>query len=112
MGARPRRVSTASSQVEISTNRLLRPAPLESSFALARRRGQRASVGPTTTASKSRRPSFPGTSPELAHSPSRQQAGWYFDRGLYTVLFAIALGILTEISRNVRANTATANEAP
>jgi len=55
---------------------------------------------------------FPGTSPELAHSPSRQQAGWYFDRGLYTVLFAIALGILTEISRNVRANTATANEAP
>jgi hypothetical protein len=28
----------------------------------------------------------------------------FFDHGLYTVLFAIALGILTEISRNVRAS--------
>jgi hypothetical protein len=36
--------------------------------------------------------------------PRRQSWGEVIDTGVYTVIFAIALGILTEISRNVRAN--------
>ena len=33
-----------------------------------------------------------------------KSSGQVIDRGIYTVHFAIALGILTEISRSVRAN--------
>jgi hypothetical protein len=56
---------------------------------------------------------FGGNTPEqLAaalkrYFPSRQSWGEVVDSGIYTVLFAIALGILTEISRNVRANRTT-----
>jgi hypothetical protein len=36
-----------------------------------------------------------------------RSSGEVIDRGVYYVCFAIALGILTEISRSVRANRAT-----
>jgi hypothetical protein len=34
--------------------------------------------------------------------PNRRSLGEVIDRGIYIILFAIGLGILTEISRNVR----------
>jgi VanZ family protein len=63
---------------------------------------------------------FGGNTPDQLASalryyfPGSQSWGSVFDRGVYAVLFAIALGILTEISRSVRANKATslANETP
>jgi hypothetical protein len=39
------------------------------------------------------------------YAPWARSAGQVFDRAIFTVLFAIGLGILTEISRNVRANS-------
>jgi hypothetical protein len=41
------------------------------------------------------------------YAPRKSSSGEVIDRGIYTVLFAIALGILTEISRSVRALTKT-----
>jgi hypothetical protein len=36
--------------------------------------------------------------------PGKSGTGAVIDSGVYTILFAIALGILTEISSSVRAN--------
>jgi hypothetical protein len=62
---------------------------------------------------------FPGwpSDPATAGTPYTPREAWRaatqsISTGIFAVLIAIALGILTEISRNVRANTATANEAP
>ena len=56
---------------------------------------------------------FGGNTPEqeaaalARYFPHRRSWGEVIDRGIYAVLFAIALGTLTEISRSVRTNRAT-----
>jgi hypothetical protein len=49
--------------------------------------------------------------PALLARIGARSFGELIDKGLDQIWFAIALGILTEISRNIRANRATANEA-
>jgi hypothetical protein len=62
---------------------------------------------------------FPGwgSDPRTAGTPYSPREAWRaaiqaISTGIFAILIAIGLGILTEISRNVRANTVTANEAP